>query len=79
MSGQISREEALRQFESGSLPIEEVQADHAYMASKLGISDSEFAELMKVPNTPHSQYATTPKSVRVAGKWFNKFAKKLGF
>jgi N-acetyl sugar amidotransferase len=78
MSGQISRDEALREFQNGTLPIEEVKSDHAYMASKLGISDDQFAELMQVPNTPHSKYATTSPALRLVGKWFNKIAKKLG-
>jgi N-acetyl sugar amidotransferase len=59
-SGQMQREEALREFKTGSLPLEEIESDKDYMARKLAISRDEFEQLLNVPNTPHEHYARTP-------------------
>lgn len=63
VSGQMTREAALAEFQFGVLPTAEVEADKDYMASKLAISRADFDGLMQVPNTSHAAYAITPRSV----------------
>jgi N-acetyl sugar amidotransferase len=60
-SGQLTREAALLEMAKPSLEQSDFASDRDYMSRKLGISQSEFEELMRVPNTPHSAYAMTPK------------------
>jgi aminotransferase len=59
VSNQITREEALQEFRTGSLPVEDIVADKDYMARKLDISLDEFEALMRVPNTLHTSYPVT--------------------
>ncbi len=67
VSGQMSRNAALSEFENGGLPTAELQADKEYMARKLGISTGEFEELMDAPKHPHSFYKQTPVWVKRLG------------
>lgn len=62
-SGQVSREAALQEFESGVLPTDEIERDKDYMASKLGVSRPEFDAVVAGPIHPHSDYRQT--SVRM--------------
>lgn len=64
VSGQLSREEALREYEQGTLPTAELEADMEYMARKLGVSRAEFDELMARPKHAHTDYAVTPAWVK---------------
>ncbi len=63
-SGQKTREEALAEFQNGSLPTQEIEADREYMQRKLGVSEEEFDQLMKVPNIPHENYAMTSRRLK---------------
>lgn len=64
VSGQMSRDEALDEFERGSLPTAEITADRDYMVRKLGVTPAEFDALMNVPNHPHSRYLMTSRKAR---------------
>ncbi|MBW3655475.1 MAG: N-acetyl sugar amidotransferase [Gemmatimonadetes bacterium] len=58
-SGQYTRDQALDELRTGSLPTQEIELDREYMRRKLGVSAEEFEELMRVPNIPHENYAVT--------------------
>lgn len=59
VTGQMTRDEALHEFRTGTLPTAEIEADKDYMAHKLGIGRDEFDVLMDSPNRPHSHYRMT--------------------
>lgn len=58
LSGQISREEALRELQQP--PYDEVQQeeDKAYVAKKLGFSDEEFEAILNAPPRDHRAFRT---------------------
>lgn len=58
LSGQITREEALLELESPSLPEDLIKSDKEYMAKKLGFTMSEFDEVLNLPNVEHKHYGT---------------------
>ena len=71
LSGQISREEALQEFEKGHLTDEDVRLEHDYMARKLGLSDLEFEELMQRPLRQHTDYPMVDPAKREKyRRWF---------
>jgi len=67
-TGQLSRDQAMREFEEGSLPTQEIEADHAYMAAKLDLSREQFDQLMRIPIVPHSAYRATNAGVKTVMK-----------
>jgi len=63
-SGQISREDALKELE---LPIYEKQQlldDKEYVLKKLNLSETEFEQIMKNPPVEHSFYGTNLKQTK---------------
>ncbi len=52
VSGQLSREEALRELERPLYDAAELREEKAYVAKKLGVTEAAFEELLQVP--PHS-------------------------
>jgi N-acetyl sugar amidotransferase len=70
VAGQMAREAALEEFQTGSLPEDEVLADQEYLANKLGISFAAFEQLMSIPCTPHGHYAqTSPRQKAFWGRF----------
>jgi len=59
LSGQMTRDAALQEFDKGHLTDEDVRLEHDYMARKLGLSDTEFEELMQRPLCQHTDYPMT--------------------
>lgn len=55
-SGEMTREQALHEFQTGTLPVEDIESDKEYMARKLGISRDEFETLMNVERHEHTDY-----------------------
>lgn len=78
-SGQMTRDEALEQFRNGSLRSEEIETEMSYMANKLGLSLSEFGELMRVSGLPHSAYRrSSPVTNKLLQIGFSLASRTLG-
>jgi N-acetyl sugar amidotransferase len=65
VAGQLSREDALRQLEQPAYPPEELRRDRTYVLKKLGLSESEFDELLRAPKQNHSDYPSQAKTRRL--------------
>ena len=57
-SGQISREEALEELKKPLYVADELERDKEYVLKKLGLSEKEFEDLMKLPVKEHQEYKT---------------------
>jgi N-acetyl sugar amidotransferase len=55
-SGQISKEEALRELQNSIDDPERIEADRRYVIKKLGLSESEFDSIMKLPVRKHTDF-----------------------
>ena len=55
-SGQITREEALKELEKPLYEKDELERDKKYVLKKLGLSEKEFEDLMKLPIKKHREY-----------------------
>jgi N-acetyl sugar amidotransferase len=62
-SGQVSREDALAELKRSPYDPELLKSDHEFVLKKLGISEKDFAALMKAPTRPHNAYATDERVV----------------
>ena len=57
-SGQITREDALKELEKPLYEKNELERDKKYVLKKLGLSEKEFENLMKLPVKKHREYGT---------------------
>jgi len=57
-SGQITREEALKELGKPFYEEDELERDKKYVLEKLNLSEKDFEELMKLPIKRHDEYAT---------------------
>lgn len=57
-SGQVTREEALKELEKPVYDKAELEADKKYVLKKLGLSGEEFEDLMKLPIKRHQEFET---------------------
>jgi len=57
-SGQITREDALKELEKPLYAKDELEEDKHYVLNKLGLSEKEFEDLMKLPIKKHQEYGT---------------------
>lgn len=55
-SGQITRADALKELEKPLYVNEEVEEDKHYVLAKLGLSEKEFENIMKLPIKKHEEY-----------------------
>jgi len=55
-SGQMSREEALKELEKPLYKQEELKNDKEYVIKKFGITDAEFESIMKIPRREHDEF-----------------------
>jgi N-acetyl sugar amidotransferase len=55
-SGQISREEALKEISKPPASKEMLEQDRDYVIKKLGLSDDEFESIIKAPNKTYADY-----------------------
>ena len=56
LSGQMSRDEALREIETPPAPAEQLEADKEYVIKKFGLSTDEFEQIMMTPTKLFSEY-----------------------
>lgn len=56
VAGQISREDALKELDKALYDERELQSDKEYVAKKLGVSNTEFDAIMKVPIHSYRDY-----------------------
>jgi N-acetyl sugar amidotransferase len=63
-SGQITRDEALRELEEDPYHADVVAEDRAYVLKKLALSEQEFAAYIASPPRPHEAYASENQYVR---------------
>lgn len=63
LSGQLSKEEALRELEKPTYDPKQQSEDVTYVLKKLGFTQEEWANIMKSPPVPHSAFDTddTPR------------------
>jgi hypothetical protein len=57
-SGQMTKEEALKELEAPIYPAAELKQDKEYVLKKLGLSESEFEAIMKLPARKHEDFKT---------------------
>lgn len=73
LSGQITRDEALRELQQPTYDEDVQQRDKAYVAKKLGFSAEEFETLLTQENVAHETYGTDAKDrelyFRIARLW----------
>jgi N-acetyl sugar amidotransferase len=55
-SGEITREEALEELKKETYPLELQKQDREYVIKKLGITETEFEEIMSLPLRSYSDY-----------------------
>jgi len=55
-SGQISRDEALRDLSSPPAPASLLEQDRVYVLKKLGLTEEDFESIMKAPNKTFADY-----------------------
>lgn len=65
-SGQMTREEALEEIQKPSLPAEMATEDREYVTRKLGMTDSEFDEIMRTPPRSHLDFPNEQKWMKLA-------------
>lgn len=58
LSGQMTREEALRELQQPTYDPDLQERDKAYVAKKLGFTADEFEAVLTQPNVPHEFYGT---------------------
>lgn len=61
-SGQIGREVALHEIQKATYDPQKQQEDKEYVVKKLGLTDSEFEEIMRLPIKQHLDYPSYFKS-----------------
>jgi N-acetyl sugar amidotransferase len=57
-SGQLTRDEALKELEQSLYKAEELDADKEYVLKKFGLAETEFEEIMRLPIKKHSDFKT---------------------
>jgi N-acetyl sugar amidotransferase len=57
-SGQMTKEEALKELEQPLYPANELKKDKEYVIKKLGLSEQEFEEIMHLPVRKHEEFKT---------------------
>ena len=57
-SGQITKQEALKELEQPLYPANELKADKEYVLKKLGLSETEFENIMHSPVKKHQDFKT---------------------
>jgi len=65
VSGQMTREDALRELELPTYPFDKLQEDKEFVEKKLGISAEEFDQILARPIRPYSDYPTEERLYRI--------------
>jgi N-acetyl sugar amidotransferase len=61
ITGEITREEALRELQQPTYDEELQKTDKAFVAKKLGFAVDEFEDILNLPNRPHTEFGTDEK------------------
>lgn len=72
MNGELTREEALGELSRPAYPVEEQQADEAYILQKLEIDPAEWKRILEAPPTPNENYFSQEKLIRLARRLLGK-------
>jgi N-acetyl sugar amidotransferase len=75
LSGQMTREEALKEVESPPAPSEKLQEDKEYVIKKFGLSSEEFEKIMTTPPRLFSEYPNNDSLWRSLD-WFVRAARQ---
>jgi N-acetyl sugar amidotransferase len=75
LSGQMTRDEALKELESPPAPAEQLRDDMEYVIKKFGMSHEEFDQIMKSPPKQFSDYPNNDSLWRNLG-WFVRIARQ---
>lgn len=77
-SGQITREEALKELEKPLYDEKELKEDKEYIAKKLGISDQEFEKILQMPSHHYTDFANMSYKYKKMKNIQNYLSKLLG-
>jgi N-acetyl sugar amidotransferase len=73
-NGRITRDDALREMQNPPIPDEILAEDRAFVTKKLGLSEIEFAAIMKAPRKTFWDYPSYEREIRKAPFWLVMFA-----
>jgi N-acetyl sugar amidotransferase len=82
VSGLMTREAALEEYNKVSYTHEEQMADKEYVIKKLGFTEAEFEAIMKDKARPHTQFSSDKKKTldqRVFDKFLRMYLRYVGF
>jgi hypothetical protein len=74
VSGQLSREDGLKELAQPPAPPEQIEQDIEFVAKKLGLTQEAFDQIMKAPPIPYTQYPNTERLWKRLS-WFVNFAR----
>lgn len=77
-SGQVTRAEALKELEKPLYEKDELERDKRYVLKKLGLSEKEFEDLMKLPIKKHQEFKTDDWIYALLRKLKNFYLTLLG-
>jgi N-acetyl sugar amidotransferase len=66
VSGQMTREEALIEMQKDAYPSEQIEEDKEFIIKKLDLTESEFEDIINIPNTAFSVY---PSNYKLKNIW----------
>lgn len=75
-SGQITREEALKEMQNPPYPPDKAEEDRKYVAKKLGMSDEEFEAILKAPIKSYKDYPNDEKLIKFVYSLYYKLKGK---
>ena len=78
VSGQISRDDALKEMEKEAYPVDQLAEDREFFIKKMRLTDQEFSDLMSIPNTKFSVYPSNHKLKNIFRKLV-QFGKKIKY
>lgn len=78
VSGQITRDEALKELEKPLYDAKELQEDKEYIAKKLGVDNEEFEQILKIPSHYYSDFVNMEKKYKRMKKIQKTVSKFLG-
>jgi N-acetyl sugar amidotransferase len=78
LTGQMSREEALKQLEKPTYDPETIKQDFEYIATKLGISVNQLQGYMDAPNRTYKDYKSQEGIYNLGAKVMRLFGKEKG-
>ena len=64
-AGEITRDEALTELSQPTMPPELATSDKIYIAKKLGWTEEEFEQVLRLPNRRHEDFATDQRNRRI--------------